>query len=54
MKVKELIELLNKLDNSGEKQVKLCVDLDWTEYTKSLEPDMFQVNEIYKIITIFS
>lgn len=53
MKVKELIELLHKLDNSGEKQVELCIDLDWTEETKSLESDMFRVDETYKIVSIY-
>lgn len=52
MKVKELIELLYKLDNSGEKQVELCIDAEWTEFTVPLKSDMFRVNEIYKTISI--
>lgn len=52
MKVKELIDLLHKLDETGEKEVELYIDLDWTTNTKPLKSEMFEVSESYKTVTI--
>lgn len=52
MKVKELIDLLHKLDATGEKEVELYVDLDWTADIKSLKSEMLEVSDLDKTVTI--